>query len=128
MVDVDLKRQVDLAGLARLESIPNIAEDLPVGVRMVDIWRSDEHGAVLFWVDGEVDLWGFGHANLRLIKGRHVDGVWRISGGGGWGTFAAYDYSAETGGGLHRFGGSSGGPAGSRFRSPARSVPDRSAQ
>lgn len=31
---------------------------------MVDIWRSDEHGALLFWVDGEVDLWGFGHAKL----------------------------------------------------------------
>ena len=58
MVDVDLKRQVDLAGLARLESVANIAEDLPVGMRMVDIWRSDEHGAVLFWVDGEVDRWG----------------------------------------------------------------------
>ena len=37
--------------------------------------------------------------------------MWHVSGGGGWGTFAACDYIAETGGGLHRFGGSSGGAA-----------------
>ena len=110
MVDLDLKREVDLAGVARLESIHDVAQDLPVGVRMLDLWRSGEHGAVLFWVDREVDLWGFGYANLRLAEGERVDGVWGVSGGGGWGTFAAAEYIAKDGVGLHRHGGSSGGP------------------
>jgi hypothetical protein len=58
MVDVDLKRQVDLAGRARLESIADVAQDLPVGVRMLEIWPRGEHGVVLFWVDCEADRWG----------------------------------------------------------------------
>jgi hypothetical protein len=110
VVDLDLKRDVDLAALARLESTPDVALDLPVGVRMLDIWRSGEHGAVLFWVDREVDLWEFGHANLHLVEGELLDGVWGVTGGGGWGIFAAADYIAKDGGGLHRHGGGSYGP------------------
>jgi len=110
MLDLELKRDVDLAGLTRLESRLEVAQDPPVGVRMLDVWRSGEHGGVLFWVDREVDLWGFGHANLHLVEGERVDGVWRVSGGGGWGTFAAAGYIAGDCVGLRRHGGSSGGP------------------
>lgn len=72
---------------------------------MLDIWRCGEHGAVLFWVNRDLDLWGFGHATLHLVEGQRVDGVWRTNGGGGWGTLSAAEYIADDGPGLHNLGG-----------------------
>ena len=109
MVDLELKRDVDLAGLTRLESRPDVADDLPVGVRVLDVWRRGERGAVLFWVDRAVDFWGFGHPNLHLVEGGRVDGVWRVCGRCGWATFAAAEYIARDGVGLRRHGSGSGG-------------------
>jgi hypothetical protein len=113
MVDRDLMRQVELAGLAGLASAYDVGVDLPSGVRVLDRWRSGEHGGVLFWVDAELDLWGFGdgHAVLHLVAGQLIDGKWRLNGGGGWGTFPAAEYIASDGVGLHRVGGSHDGAA-----------------
>jgi hypothetical protein len=108
MVDRGLRRRVALAGLAQVASPGDVPERLPSGVRVLDRWRSRERGAVLFWVDAEVDLWGLddGHAVLHLVAGLQIDGEWRANGGGGWGTFSAAQYIARDGVGLHRLGGS----------------------
>lgn len=110
MVDLELKRQLDSAGLSRLESVPHVAQELPAGVRMLDLWRNSGHGAVLFWVAEKLDLWGFGDAVRHLVMCECVGGRWRCCGGGGHGTLTAAEYLAEMGVGLHRVGGSSGGP------------------
>jgi hypothetical protein len=60
MIDRGLIRKVELAGLAGLASAADVAADLPSGVRALDRWRNGEHGAMLFWVDAEVDLQGRG--------------------------------------------------------------------
>lgn len=110
-IDSELRHKVDRAGLALVRSVSGLAEDLPSGVRLLDRWCSGGHGGVLFWVDRELDLWGFGreHAVLHLVRVRQVDGEWRTDGGGGFGIFSGAEYIARDGVGLHRLGGSSGG-------------------
>ena len=66
---------------------------------------------MLFWVNRELDLWGFGHAVLHHVDLELIDGAWRGRGGGGGGTFSASEILAEMGVGLHRLGGSSSDPA-----------------
>jgi hypothetical protein len=106
-------RKVELVGLAGLASAYDVSVDLPSGVRVLDQWRSGEHGGMLFWADAELDLWGFGdgHAILHLVAGQQIDGEWRSNGGGGWGTFPAAEYIASDGVGLHRLGRSQNGAA-----------------
>jgi hypothetical protein len=113
MVDRDLMREVELVGLACLGSLADRGADLPSGVRVLDQWRSGEHGGVLFWVSAELDLWGFGdgHTTLHLVEGQRIGGAWRLNGGGGWGTFPAAEYIASDGAGLHRLGASQNGAA-----------------
>ena len=109
MVDRDLHRQLSLAAVVRLES-GDAEVDLPAGVRVLDCWRSGEHGAVLFWADRELDAWGFGEAVLHHVDLEWVDGIWRGHGGGGAGTFNAAEILGDLGPGLHRLGGSSADP------------------
>ena len=110
MLDRDLHRQLRRVAAARLEAGPEAELVLPAGARILDTWRSGEHAAVLFWADGELDAWGFGHAVLRHVDLRLVDGVWQGRGGGGAGTHSAAEILADLGPGLHRLGGSSADP------------------
>jgi hypothetical protein len=90
-----------------LEGAPESAIRLPPGARVLDSWRRDERGAVLFWVDRELDLWGHGHAVLHHLELQRVDGAWRGRGGGGGASLTASEILAETGLGLHCLGGAS---------------------
>jgi hypothetical protein len=110
MVDRDLSRELELAAIARFESDADAGAGLRSGVRMLDCWRDARYGAVLFWVDRELDLRGFGHAVLHNAHFELANGVWRTRGGGGGGTFTASEILAEKGVGLHRLGGSSCDP------------------
>ena len=88
MVDRDLHEQLTLAAVAQLES-GGAEREFPAGVRVLDNWRSDEHAAVLFWADRELDVWGSGEAVLHHVDLELVDGIWHGPGGGGAGTFSA---------------------------------------
>jgi hypothetical protein len=68
MVDHELRSELDLIAIAKLESGQESSRVARAGVRLLDTWRDGRHGAVLFWVDRELDLSGFGQAVLR-----HVD-------------------------------------------------------
>jgi hypothetical protein len=53
--------------------------------------------AVLFWIDRELDLWGWGEAVLHQADFDFVDGSWLRRGGGGAGTYTAEEILATKG-------------------------------
>jgi hypothetical protein len=106
VIDRHLYQQLRLAAVARVE-LGDAEVDLPSGVRVLDSWCSGDHVAVLFWVDRELDLWGFGHAVLHHVALQCADGLWHGRGGGGAGTLSIAEILGDLGPGLHRLGGSS---------------------
>lgn len=110
MIDHELKRELDLVAMAELARGLETAQATRHGVRLLDSWRDGDHGAVLFWADRELDLWGHGHAVLHLVHCDLLDDAWRSRGGGGWSTFTAAEILSETGSGLHRLGGAAHDP------------------
>jgi hypothetical protein len=109
VIDWDLYRQLRLAAVAHLE-LGDAEVDLPSAVRVLDSWCSGDHAAVLFWVDRELDLSGFGHAVLHHVALQWADGLWHGRGGGGAGTLGVAEILGDVGPGLHRLGGSSSDP------------------
>ena len=107
MINQGIMQELRLAAIATLEGAPESAIRLSPGVRVLDSSRRDERGAVLFWVNRELDLWGRGHAMLHHVDLERVDGAWRGRGGGGGGSMSASEILAEMGIGLHRLGGAS---------------------
>ena len=77
MINHDLMQALHSYAVATLEAIGDAPAGLPTGTRMLDSWRSGDHGAVLFWVDGELDLWGSREAVLHHDGFELLDGVWR---------------------------------------------------
>jgi len=110
VIDHKLKRELDLVAMGELARGVGTAQAMRRGVRLLDSWRDGDHGAVLFWADRELDLWGHGHAVLHLVHCDLLNDGRRSRGGGGWSTFAAAEILSETGNGLHRLGGAAHDP------------------
>jgi hypothetical protein len=103
----ELRYDIDQVALHALAIGALPASGLPAGVRALDLWSNDRYGAVLFWVDRELDLWGFGHAVLHHVDAdRLADGSWQASGRSGSGSYKPAAVLAGKPSGLHRLGGS----------------------
>jgi hypothetical protein len=90
-----------VAGRA-LESGPDSLAELPEGVRAVDSWHNERYGGVLFWIDKDLNLNGWGRAVLPHTLLRRDDHGCRPMGAGGSGIATADEIAAEKGPGLHR--------------------------
>lgn len=103
----EFRNNIDKVALRALAIGALPASGLPAGVRALDVWSNDRYGAVLFWVDRELDLWGFGHAVLYHVDvDRLADGGWWVSGRSGSGSYKPAVVLASKPSGIHRLGSS----------------------
>lgn len=106
----ELRHSIGRLALKSLDAGALVTAGLPGGARALDLWSDDRYGAVLFWIDRELDLFDRDHAALSLHQARLEDGTWQSSGGGGYGTHEAREILADQPSGLHRLGGASQDP------------------
>lgn len=80
------------------------ASGLPTGVRGLDLWTDGRYGSVLFWVDRELDISGFGHTMLLNHNAKLQDGEWHSTGSGGMASDEPEQILCDLGPGLHKLG------------------------
>jgi hypothetical protein len=90
---------------AVLESVPEAGAGLPDGVRLPDRWSNKRDGAVLFWIDRELNPHDWGQAMLHHERFELDNDCWHPAGGGGHSCETAKALLDRTGPGLHRLGG-----------------------
>ncbi|MDQ6807140.1 MAG: hypothetical protein M3065_19765 [Actinomycetota bacterium] len=84
---------------------------VPDKVRILDLWSNQRYGAVLFWVDASLDLYGDGEAVLVASHGRRSGhDAWTPLGAGGMSTESAERILDGRPPGLYRLGGGSSDP------------------
>lgn len=104
-----LHRQIDDIALQALAGQTLPTGDLPRGINALDLWSDGHYGAMLFWIDGDLNLWdSFGHAMLHQVDAdRLADGSWVVQGGGGACVEERNELLAGRSTGIYRLGGSS---------------------
>ena len=78
----------------------------PRFVRALDAWQAGSHGAVLFWIDIEIDPLGTGLPVLHQVGLDYAEGHWRMTSSGGADTDGV-ELLHKLGDGIHRIGGAS---------------------
>lgn len=107
-VNLSLHQQIAAVALQAMVSEALPEGDLPRGVKALDRWSDGRYGAVLFLVDGELDLWdSSGHAVLHYVDAdRLADGSWLTQGSGGAGIQEPEELLIGRSSGIYRLGGS----------------------
>lgn len=83
-IDADeLMERIRTVAGAVLQSVPDASAGLPEGVRLLGSWRNKRDGAVLFWIDKELDPHGWGQATLYRQGFELGTDRWHPAGGGG---------------------------------------------
>ncbi len=118
----ELMRTIKDAAKARLDSGPDAAAGLPDGARLLDSWQSKRDGAVLFWIDEELDPNGWGQAMLHHERFELGENGWQPAGGGGHSCETAEQLIDRLGCGLHRLGGGYRDPVRVTFAIASREV------
>jgi hypothetical protein len=105
MPDYELRAAIGRWALKSLEAGACLDAGSPAGVRALDLWSNGRYGSVLFWVDRELDISGFGHAMLIHHNAKRLkDGNWRSTGSGGMGSHEPDRMLTGLSTGLHRLG------------------------
>jgi hypothetical protein len=104
MANLELRSAIGRIAVGCLGAGRLLASGLPTGVRGLDLWTDGRYGSVLFWVDREVDISGFGHAILLHHNAKLQDGEWRSTGSGGMGSYEPEQILRGLRPGLHRLG------------------------
>jgi hypothetical protein len=111
MPNFELRHAIGRIALGSLDAGTLLAADLPDGVRPLDLWSNGRYGSVLFWVDRELDISGFGTAVLDYHNANRLQGgEWQSTGGGGMGSYELAEVLADLPSGLQRLGGGSQDP------------------
>jgi hypothetical protein len=104
-IDADqLTGTIKTVARAVLESVPGAGASLPEGVRLLDSWSNKRDGAVLFWIEQELDPHRWGQATLHHERFELDKDCWHPAGGGGHSCETAEVLLGRMGPGLHRLG------------------------
>ncbi len=110
-MNTELRHQLDELTRETLTAGAITAGRGPDEVRILDLWSDQRYGAVLFWVDASLDLYGNGEAVLDARHARRSGhDAWTPLGAGGMSTQTAERILDGRPPGLHRLGGGSSDP------------------
>lgn len=111
MPDYELRAAIGCWTLKSLATAALLDAGSATGVAPLDLWSNGRYGSVLFWVDRDLDISGFGHAMLIHHNAKRLqDGNWRSTGSGGMASDEPERIRAGLPSGLHRLGAGSQDP------------------